>query len=67
MQKKIRLVSQQDEENTKIYLMNKPHTKIQKHLREPKETAKKILLVSQREGSTRVYKSLMEPKQHMIK
>lgn len=30
MQKKIRLVSQQDEQNTKIYLMNKPHTKIQK-------------------------------------
>ena len=27
--KKIRLVSQQDEQkNTKIYLMNKPHTKI---------------------------------------
>ena len=31
--------------------MNKPHTKIQKHLREPKQIAKKILPVAKREGS----------------
>ena len=70
MQKKSSCFTTRRMKNTKIYLMNKPHTKIRNLNVGTKNLStkiKKILPVSQREGQTRVYKSLMEPKQHIIK
>ena len=72
--KKNRLVSQQDEQlqlNYKNIPMNKPHTKILNIC----EITKKFKHQKQKKSSpfhngkeqTRVNKSLMEPKQHIIK
>ena len=51
--------------------MNKPHTKIRKLAIEQNKSStkyqKKILPVSQREGSNESLQTLMEPKQHIIK